>query len=155
MPFRYVLNTFAKTRFTVIQGDLHDALSSYPNANCVSLFFCRPWIKVSKRQKHQVQHSKYATQFQPQTTAKSAYSLKTSRTFTVSCLRCIWRVKDARPSARVFVMESWVRFSAQSQAKERVFRCTNTHSLRVLNTTTTSTLVRVLDSIRFAACLDT
>lgn len=62
-----------------------------------------------------------------------------------ACLTCIWRReyqwirawRTHRPS--VWMMESWVRFSAQSQAKERVFRYTNTHCMHVYSTTTTCT----------------
>jgi len=61
-----------------------------------------------------------------------------------------WRTH--RPS--VCTMDSWVRFSSQSQAKERVFRYTNTHCMHAYSCTTTCSAC-FLDCVNFAACLDT
>lgn len=106
-----------------------------PNANGVSLISCRSRTncqsdKNIKCNRASMQHtSSTRLLLEVRIVWKHQGSLRSD------WLTCIWRRENQwirawrthRPS--VCMMESWVRFSSQSQAKERVFRYTNTHCM--------------------------
>lgn len=129
----------------VIQGQVHNAISVYPNANGVSLFSCRSRMNCQSDKNIKCNRASMLHNSSTRRHARVRIVWINQGSSRSACLTCIWRReyqwigawRTHRPS--VCMMESWVRFSAQSQAKERVFRYTNTHCMHVYSTTTTGT----------------
>lgn len=104
--------------------------------------------ELSKRQKHQVQQSKYATYFQHQTALKSTYCLKTSRIFTVRLVYLYlapWisvntRVKDAQAQCVHDGVMGEIQLAESSQRTRVQVHKHSLHAcLHVYSTTTTCT----------------